>query len=415
MPLIKMFNKSITSHDNRILKLNRMDLVHVFIVASMGIPAKYGGFETFVENLTARKLNKKIQYHVSCMNNEEKHFIYNGVDCFNVKVPCTGALGRILHVSRVLHKVTAWVKEHQGENVVVYILGCRIGPLLGGHVRKLHKLGVCVLCNPDGLEWKRAKWGLLSKWFLRFCEKCLIEKSDLIICDSKNIEAYVQKKYPRKKNMTEYIPYGAEITQKPCSGEKLQRWYREHEISRDGYYLIVGRFVPENNYETIIREFMRSATRRNLVIITNVGNNRFYQMLVAKTGFKKDARIKFVGTVYDAELLIAIRKNAYGYLHGHSVGGTNPSLLEAMASTQLNLLFDVEFNREVAQESALYWTLEEGNLASLIARAETLDKDEIERMAAAAKERIKVDYNWSNIVKKYESVYMNAVKVKPFR
>lgn len=87
--------------------------VHVFIVASKGIPAKYGGFETFVENLTARKQNEAIQYHVSCMNNDEKHFVYNGADCFNVKLPMKGAPGRILHVSRVLSQIEKWQKNKQ--------------------------------------------------------------------------------------------------------------------------------------------------------------------------------------------------------------------------------------------------------------------------------------------------------------
>lgn len=103
---------------------------HVFVVGSKGIPAQYGGFETFIEELTAGKQSPEIMYHVSCMNNDENHFEYNDADCFNVRVPMPGAPGRIFHVGRVLSQVEEWIKCHSNERVIVYILGCRIGPLL---------------------------------------------------------------------------------------------------------------------------------------------------------------------------------------------------------------------------------------------------------------------------------------------
>lgn len=117
----------------------------------------------------------------------------------------------------------------------------------------------------------------------------------------------------------------------------------------------MGRFVPENNYETMIREFMKSNSKKDFVLITNVEQNKFYDQLLKDTGFDKDPRVKFVGTVYDQELLKYIRENAFAYFHGHEVGGTNPSLLEALASTKLNLLLDVGFNREVGENGAIYW------------------------------------------------------------
>ena len=119
-------------------------MTHVFIVGSKGIPAQYGGFETFVENLTAGKQNSEIMYHVSCMNNDEKHFEHNGADCFNVRVPLPGAPGRIFHVGLVLTQVEEWAKSHPQEKVIVCILGCRIGPLLIPHAHRLHKLGAKV-------------------------------------------------------------------------------------------------------------------------------------------------------------------------------------------------------------------------------------------------------------------------------
>ncbi len=380
-------------------------MIHIFIVGSKGIPAQYGGFETFVENLTKRKQADDIKYHVSCMNNDEKHFEYNGADCFNVRVPLKGAPGRIFHVSRVLEQVEGWRKQNPEENAIVYILGCRIGPLLIPHAKRLHKLGVKICCNPDGLEWKRDKWNALEKKFLRYCESCLVRYSDLAICDATNIEKYIKQTYKNKAKNTTYIAYGADVQQSRCSEDELENWYRNFNIRKNEYYLIVGRFVPENNYETMITEFMRSKTSKDLVIITNVEKNKFYNSLQSKTEFEKDRRIKFVGTVYNQELLKKIREEAYGYLHGHEVGGTNPSLLEALASTKLNLLLDVGFNKEVGKDGAYYWNKEKGNLSSLLEKADDLSDAEIKKINLLSTNRVIDFYGWQKICQEYENIW----------
>ena len=165
--------------------------------------------------------------------------------------------------------------------------------------------------------------------------------------------------------------------------------------------MIVGRFVPENNYEIMIKEYMKSHTKKDFAIITN-SNPGFLEELENRLHFSKDSRIKFVGTVYDQELLKSIREGAYGYFHGHEVGGTNPSLLEALASTKLNLLLKVGFNEEVAEDAALYWTKEDGNLSQLIDRCEDIDR---EQLGKKAKERIKTAYSWEYISKKYAEIW----------
>lgn len=381
-------------------------MTHVFIVGSKGIPAQYGGFETFVENLTGGKKSADIMYHVSCMNNNEKHFEYNGADCFNVRVPLPGAPGRIFHVGLVLDQVELWAKQHPQEQVIIYILGCRIGPLLIPHARKLHKLGAKIFCNPDGLEWKRSKWSAPAKAFLRYCEKCLVENSDLAICDSINIEKYIKETYGSRVNATTYIAYGAYVEKSTCSEEKLQEWYSRFGLAKGSYYLIVGRFVPENNYETMITEFMKSDTIRDLVIITNVEKNKFYTVLAQRTAFEKDKRIKFVGTVYDQQLLKKIREEAYGYLHGHEVGGTNPSLLEALASTRVNLLLNIGFNKEVGRDSALYWNKTPGELATLIEKADVLEPEKIRQLDQKSTECVDKYFSWDSIIKLYEKQFL---------
>ena len=129
--------------------------------------------------------------------------------------------------------------------------------------------------------------------------------------------------------------------------------------------------MPENSFEIMIREFMKSKSKKDFALITNV-NDKFLNELENKLHFRRDPRIKFVGTVYDQELLKKIRENAYAYFHGHTVGGTNPSLIEALGSTDLNLLVDIGFNREVAEDCALYWSKELGELAKLINQVEVL-------------------------------------------
>ena len=164
--------------------------------------------------------------------------------------------------------------------------------------------------------------------------------------------------------------------------------------------------MPENNYETMIKEFMKSKVQKDLVIITNVEENKFYQELKEITKFQEDSRIKFVGTVYDDKMLQKIRENAYGYIHGHEVGGTNPSLLEALATTKLNLLLEVGFNKEVAEEGAMYWTKEENNLSNLLNKVDTeLSRETIEDYGRKAKQRIQEEYNWDKIIHQYEEIF----------
>ena len=165
----------------------------------------------------------------------------------------------------------------------------------------------------------------------------------------------------------------------------------------------MGRFVPENNYETMIREFMKSNSKKDFVLITNVEQNKFYDQLLKDTGFDKDPRVKFVGTVYDQELLKYIRENAFAYFHGHEVGGTNPSLLEALASTKLNLLLDVGFNREVGENGAIYWKKDE--LARVIEEVEGFDQAAITDLDFKSSRRILSAFTWEKIVTDYEKVF----------
>jgi Glycosyltransferase len=384
---------------------------HIFIIGCKGIQARYGGYETFVEKLTHYRKNQQIQYHVACavddISIEPKEFEYNGVHCFNIQWKKIGPARAIFYDLEAINWSIDYIKKNHIKNPIIYILACRIGPFTGKIKKRITKLGGRVFVNPDGHEWLRAKWSAPVRKYWKISERLMVKHADLLICDSRSIEKYILEEYERYQPNTTFIAYGAETEKSYISDEdeKLKEWYSNNGLDKNSYYLIVGRFVPENNYETMIREFMTSETSRDLALITNV-SEKFFDELKLKTNFDKDPRIKFVGTVYNQELLKKIRENAYGYLHGHEVGGTNPSLLEALGSTRLNLLLDVDFNREVAEDGAIYWNKEQSNLADLINRADQLSDTEIDLLSVKARKRINDSYSWEHINAEYERVFL---------
>lgn len=385
-----------------------MNKKNVFIIGSKGIPAKYGGFETFLEKLTEKRKSDDIRYHVSCLSDNDKEFEYNGARCFNVKVPNIGSAKAVYYDIVALKKCLEYIEKNNIKDPIVYILACRIGPFVGHYKKRLKKLGGTLFVNPDGHEWKRDKWNAFIKKYWKLSEKLMVKHADLLVCDSKNIEKYIKTDYQKYNPKTTFIAYGADMNKSKLKDddEKLLKWYKANNISKGQYYLVVGRFVPENNYETMITEFMKSNTKKDFVLITNIEKNAFYNELKEKTKFYQDKRIKFVGTVYDQELLKKIRENAYGYFHGHEVGGTNPSLLEALATTNLNILLDVGFNKEVAMDGAIYFNKNEGNLSHLIDNE--MKADDIENLGIKAKNRITQEYTWEKIARDYENLFLNS-------
>lgn len=384
----------------------------VYIIGSKGIPAKYGGFETFVEKLTQYQKNQEIHYYVACMrDNSAKSgitadvFEHNGATCFNVNVPNIGSAKAIYYDIAALNQAIQMAQKNQDQEPIFYVLACRIGPFIGAIKRKIKSINGKLFVNPDGHEWLREKWSMPVRKYWKYSESLMVKHADLLVCDSKNIESYIQKDYAYYQPQTTYIAYGTDTTasQLQAKDEKVRAWYQTKGVREGQYYLVVGRFVPENNYESMIREFMKSQSQKDFVLITNVEENAFYEKLKAETRFDQDPRVKFVGTVYDQELLKYIREQAFAYFHGHEVGGTNPSLLEALASTKLNLLLDVGFNREVGEDSAIYW--KKDTLAQVIEQVEQLSSERVQDYDQASSQRIQEAFTWEWIVDEYEGVF----------
>lgn len=405
------------------------EIQHVFLVGAKSLGA-YGGYETFINKLTEyHQHDGRIQYHVACKGNGEgcmdetklegvvtlsdSEFLYQNAHCFKIPIPeKLGPAQAIYYDVMALKKCCEIIRRDKIRHPIVYIMACRIGPFLKKYYNKIHKLGGKVYLNPDGHEWMRAKWSTPVRKYWKISEQMMVKHSDLVICDSINIEKYIHKCYDGMgvrgaDPNTTFIAYGAETRESllPDNDEKFTGWLKEKGLQKNEYYLVVGRFVPENNYETMIREFMQSNSKKNFAIITNV-NEKFLAQLEERLHFRSDSRIRFVGTVYDQELLMKIRENAYGYFHGHEVGGTNPSLLEALGCTKLNLLLNVGFNQEVAEDAAIYWNKESRNLAALIDQADHFTQETIEELGNKAKTRIRTAYSWNYICDRYAEEFL---------
>lgn len=410
--------------------IEKMDIQHVYCVGAKSLGA-YGGYETFIYKLTEyHQNNNNIKYHVACKANgdgsmdetkldkvnliNDHEFVFHNAHCFKIEVPQIGPAQAIYYDVAALKACCSHIKKNKISHPIIYIMACRIGPFARFFFNEIHKLGGVVYLNPDGHEWMREKWSAPVRKYWKISEQMMIKYCDLAICDSINIEKYIHKSYDgkgikKRDPKTTYIAYGADLTLSKLSDDdkELVDWYENKGLKKKEYYLVVGRFVPENSFEVMIREFMKSKSKKNFAIITNV-NDKFLEELERKLHFKKDPRIKFVGTVYDQELLKKIRENAYAYFHGHTVGGTNPSLIEALGSTDLNLLVDVGFNREVAEDCALYWSREENNLAALIDEADKMSEENILELGRKAKERVTKEYTWEKICEQYLQTFIDG-------
>ncbi|MBR0229345.1 MAG: DUF1972 domain-containing protein [Clostridia bacterium] len=398
---------------------------HIFICGAKSL-GQYGGYETFVDKLTQYHQDRAdLHYHVMCKANgvgsidesglagaekrNDREFLYHNARCVKLRVPRIGPAAAIWYDVAALRYCLRYCRKHQIQRPIFYLLACRVGPVMGLVKKRVHALGGVVYDNPDGHEWMRAKWPLPVRKYWKLSERLTVKHADLVICDSRFIESYIQKTYASFHPRTAYLAYGAELEPSPLSDSapRFADWLSRWDVKPFAYYLAVGRLVPENNYETILREFMESDTCRALILITD-RNDKMLRRLEEMLHFSGDPRIRFAGTVYDEVLLYKIRENAYAYLHGHSVGGTNPSLLEAMAATKVNLLYDVVFNREAGGDAALYWQKEPGSLRALIQRAEEMPEAEREALGRKAKARVGENYRWQTIADQYAALWRAA-------
>ncbi|MCW3090211.1 MAG: glycosyltransferase family 1 protein [Ferruginibacter sp.] len=286
----------------------------IAIIGSRGIPNQYGGFEQLAEHLSVGLVNKG---HAVTVYNSHKHPYqaneYNGVEiihCMDTE-HLMGTAGQFIYDLNCVRNARTKTFD------VLLFLGYTSSSIWG----RLYPKKPVIISNMDGLEWKRRKYSLSVRKFLKYAEKLAVKHSDFYISDSQVIQSYLKGRYNID---SEYIAYGAAVINNDSA-----TLLTKNGLSKQDYCMLMARMEPENNIETILDGFHQSNTHKHFVVVGNV-NNHFGKYIANK--FSDDPRIKFLGALFDPMQTHELISNSWIYFHGHSVGGTNPSLLEAMAN-----------------------------------------------------------------------------------
>jgi len=355
--------------------------VSLAILGTRGIPARYGGFETFAEQLASCLVQRGVSVTVFCPTASGKpDHTYLGATLRYVKSPRLGCFSETVWDVRCL-----WRARREFD--VVYMLG--VGAGFAAWIPRLY--GATVWINTDGVEWKRRKWRWPQRAYLAVAEALSVLFATRIIADADSITKYLRERYPGLRKLST-IAYGADIPAHEPHRELLDKW----ELKAGTYYLVVCRLEPENHILEIVEGFKQSKSRKLLVIIGDIRNNNSYVQSLLR---HQSEQILFLGTIYDQAVLRAFRSYACAYLHGHSVGGTNPSLLEAMACSSLVIAHDNAFNREVLGDCGLYWSTRQ-DVASMLDAVDESRVNARHRKKSAA-EIIRSRYTWSQIANSY--------------
>jgi glycosyltransferase involved in cell wall biosynthesis len=351
------------------------------------VPARYGGFETAVEEVGGRLAAAGHEVTVYCRGERHPEREYLGMRLVHLPALRLKVAETLSHTGlSVLHAAARRIAR-RGPDVAL-VFNAANAPVLP----MLRALRIPVATHVDGLEWKRAKWSGLGKRYYRTAESLAVRWSDALIADARGIEDYYRERFGAT---SVFIPYGAPILTEPDNAKLAEAGYEP-----GGYHLVVARFEPENHVHLAVEGYRRSRARRPLVVVGSAPYSDAYTARVRELA-GDDPRISFLGGVWDQDLLDALYAGALTYVHGHSVGGTNPSLLRAMGAGAPVVAFDVNFNREVLGEDAGRFFTDAQDLAAEIEAAENAPGAAADRGAAAAK-RAAERYVWDDVAADYE-------------
>lgn len=353
----------------------------VAIVGIQGVPAKYGGFETLVENMIGENCSSEVCYTIFCSGKDYATHMDTYKGARLKYVPLFHANG----AQSTPYDILSMLKCLRGYDTVLIlgVSGCIFLPIF----RLLYRKRLIV--NIDGLEHRRAKWGKFAKWFLRTSEAMAVRFADVVVADNKGIQDYVTETYGKP---SELIAYGGDHTQREVSEERQQEILNKYGVKSNDYAISVCRIEPENNSHILCEAFAKSG--RNLVFVGNWERSEYSRNL--KKEYGSYSNIRMVDSVYDLDELYALRNQCECYIHGHSAGGTNPSLVEAMSFGKPIIAFDVVYNRETTENKAYYFK----NSNQLVELVSQKEKD-----GASMKEIAKWRYTWKHIAKQYEALY----------
>ncbi|CAK1710297.1 DUF1972 domain-containing protein [Vibrio crassostreae] len=347
----------------------------VAIVGTVGIPACYGGFESLVENLTKYK-SEMIQYHVFCSNSSysKKYTKYNDAELIYLPLKANGWQS----IPYDILSLIKCIRMKPDSILILGVSGCMFLPIF-----KLFSSSK-IITNIDGLEWKREKWHWLIKRFLKASEYLAVKFSDVVITDNKAIGDYVDSEYG-KDNVT--IAYGGDHALRNI----------EVKASEKSYALGLCRIEPENNVHMILEAF--SQTDRQLKFIGNWNASQFGRELKEK--YSACTNIELLDPIYDLDELYRIRKSCNVYLHGHSAGGTNPSLVEMMHFGVPILAYDCNFNRYSTDDKAEYFN----SSPQLIDLLTSNNIESLHENGLSMKRIAQQRYTWVEITRLYELTY----------
>ena len=357
----------------------------IAMVGTRGVPARYGGFETAVEEIGRRLADAGHQVRVYCRRpsgeQPEPDGHYLGMTLVYRPALRRRSLETLSHTAlSVGHLV-----RHRTD--VAFVFNAANAPLLPA----LRLARIPVATHVDGLEWKRAKWGPTGRRYYRTAEALAVRWSDALIADAQGIADYYEHEFGAP---TRQIAYGAPLID-PGS-DRLAGL----DLDPDGYHLVVARFEPENHVLEAVEGYVASDARRPLVVVGSAPYSSGYTQAVTRAA-ADDPRVRLLGGVWDATLLDQLYANALTYVHGHSVGGTNPSLLRAIGAGTATLAWDVAFNREVLRDDGRYFD-DPASLGALLVRAEA-DTDEVAARGRALVTRAR-DYDWDDVATAYETL-----------
>lgn len=360
----------------------------IALIGTRGVPARYGGFETAVEEVGRRLAEQGHEVTVYCRGNakDEWRKEYLGMKLVHLPAMRRRSLETLSHTAlSVLHAVV----RRPDVAIVFNAANAPLLPVLG-----LARIPLAT--HVDGLEWKRAKWGPTGQRYYLICERLAVWWSRELIADAQGIADYYADKFGRA---TRLITYGAPQLE-PAVATRLA----DLGLESQKYHLVVARFEPENHVDMIVEGYGQSHAQLPLVV---VGSAPYAEQYTQKVRNAANEKVIFLGGVWDQELLDELYAHALAYWHGHSVGGTNPSLLRALgAGTAINA-FDVNFNREVAQSAGEYFGDVEA-AASLFDRTEA-DVESVKQRAQQARERSKA-YNWKDVAEAYGQLCKDLVR-----
>ena len=346
----------------------------VAIIGTQGIPAKYGGFESLVENIVGDNCSPSVEYTVFCSSLDKDASIKEYKGCHLKYVP--------LHangIQSIPYDIISMLKSLRGYDAMLILgtSGCLFIPIL----RCLTKTKTII--NVDGIEHMRAKWGKIARWVLKMSEKSAIRWADVVVADNNGIKDYVKNTYDKEAVV---IAYGGDHAARSVTPGEESKIMDSYGITKGTYGITVSRIEPENNIHITLEAFRR--TGKPLVYIGNWDHSPYSQKL--KEQYASYDNIHLVDALY------VLRKNSRYYIHGHSAGGTNPSLVEAMTIGCNILAYDVVYNRYTTHNKARYYTDVE-SLISLLGS----DQGEIQALQSIARDH----YTWSIIAKQYEALY----------